>query len=244
MALPPLSLDSMWHSTSGLAAQLERTAVSLPYAAAVALTLVGLIVAVLGSRPPTVRVVAFVVGAALGLQLAPVCAPYLHFSTEVVGYLLAAALAILGAAVPESVVFIVFGGLAGLVGAAFFAPADRLFGFVPGFLVGGVTGAIFFPWIAAGLTGLGGGVAFAVGLARALPPKAGGAWLLGHPLAILGLALALGISGFLGQLRQPTEVDDAAEDAEQSRKDQIKKSDRARDARFENYAKKSRKQRD
>ncbi len=234
-----MDLDSLWTSLSGLAAQLAQHAAALPRLAAVALTVVGLIVAILGSRQPIVRVVALVAGAGLGVALAPVFAPFLHFPQLTLSYAFGGGLGVLGAAIPETVVFLVLGGALGLLGAAFFPPTDKFFAFLPGFLLGGILGAIFFPWIAAGLTGLVGGLAFASGLAATLPKAVGGGWLLSHPWAIIGLGFALGLSGMIGQLNLPSEEDHAAEEAERARKKQIHQSNKARDIRFAKYAKKA-----
>jgi hypothetical protein len=177
----------------------------------------------------------------LGVALAPVFAPFLHLPETTLRYAFGGGLGVLGAAIPETIVFLVLGGAVGLLGSAFFPPTDRFFAFMPGFLVGGIVGAVFFPWIAAGLTGLFGGLAFAGGLAATLPKVTGGAWLLGHPWILAGLGLALGISGTIGQLNLPSEQDHAAEDADRARKRQIKKSEKARDIRFAGYDKKSKK---
>ncbi len=219
---------------------LVRVAQAMPYAASVALVVVGLIVAVVGSRPPIVRVVAFVAGAALGFGLADLPASYFHMPQASVQYALAGGLSLLGAAFPEAIVFVVLGGLAGILSAYFFPPGDRAVAFVPGFLIGGVIGAIFAPWITAGLTGLMGGLGFAVGLAGTLPKATGGAWLLAHPLALLGLGLAVGASGVAGQLSLPDEEARLAGDAELARKREVRKQDKARDKRFREYARKGR----
>jgi hypothetical protein len=236
-----MDLDSLWTSVSALAGQMAQLASTLPRLAGFALVLVGLIVAVIGSRAPIVRVVAFVAGAGLGAALAPVFAPFLHVPEATLTYALGGGIGVLGAAIPETVVFLVLGGLTGLLGASFFPPTDRFIAFLPGFLVGGAVGAIFFPWIAAALTGLAGGLAFAMGTAAALSVWKGGPRLLQHPLAMVGLGLAVGISGMIGQLNLPSEEDQAAEDADKSRKRQIRKSEKARDVRFAKYAKKTKK---
>jgi hypothetical protein len=241
MSLPPISFESTWRWIVALAAMLSREAAALPRVAAIALTVVGLVVAVLGSRKPMVRVVALAAGAGLGAALAPVLSPFLGFPGDKLVYALGAALGILGALLPASVVFLVLGGVVGLLGASFFPPTDRLVAFLPGFLLGGIVGAIFFPWIAAGLTGLAGGTAFAIGLSGALPKAAGGAWLIAHPFGILGLGLALAVSGTIGQLNLPDEEGQATDDAVRARKKQIRNSEKARDARFAKYDQKAKK---
>ena len=238
-----MDLDSLWSSLSALAAQLGQHTAALPRLAAIALVVVGLIVAVLGSRAPIVRVVAGGSGVLLGVALAPVVAPFLHFPDTTLRYVFGGGLGVLGAAIPETIAFLVLGGAVGLFGSSFFPPTDKFIAFMPGFLLGGIVAAIFFPWIAAGLTGLAGGLAFASGLAATLPKAVGGGWLLGHPWAIIGLGLALGISGTIGQLNLPSEEDHAAEEAERARKKQIKKSEKARDIRFEKYSRKAKKPR-
>lgn len=200
------------------AAWLARASGAMPRLAGAALVLVGLIVAVLGSRQPVVRVVALVAGAVLGFALAALPASYFHLPLESVQYALAGGLALLGAVFPEAIVFVVVGGPIGFLGAGFFPAGDRLVAFLPGFLVGGVVGAVLAPWVTAVLTAFLGGLAFAAGLARTLPPAVGGAWLLGHPFALAGLGVAIGIAGLVTQLNLPDEAERVAADAEHARK--------------------------
>ncbi|MHB8420532.1 MAG: hypothetical protein ACYDCL_20860 [Myxococcales bacterium] len=232
--------QSALDAVSAFAAWLAGASAGLPPLAAVALVVVGLIVAVLGSRPPVVRVVALVSGAALGFGLAGLPAAYFHLPLQSVQYALAGGLALLGVAFPESIVFIVVGGLCGLIGAWIFPPTDRGAAFLPGFLVGGVLGAVFAPWITVVLTGLGGGLAFAAGLARALPASAGGAFLLGHAAALLSFGIAVGVSGVVAQLNLPEPADRLAADAEDARKKETRRANRERDKRFKEYARKGR----
>ncbi|HUB06559.1 MAG TPA: hypothetical protein VMB50_06145 [Myxococcales bacterium] len=235
-------LSSLLDAIGAMAASVARAATGLPHVAAIALVIVGLIVAALGSRPPIVRVVALVAGAGLGFALAGLPATYFHLPVESVQYALAGGLALLGVAFPEAIVFVVVGGPIGLLGAEFFPPGDRSVAFLPGFLVGGVLGAIFAPWITAVLTGLAGGLAFAMGLARTLPTPVGGGWLLGHPFALVALGLAIGVAGTVTQLSLPTEEQRLAADAEHARKKEARRADRERMKRFREYARKGRQQ--
>ena len=240
-------MPDLWRTLSQLGGnfpefvrQLEAQIARLPHAAAAVLAVVGLIVALLGSRAPVVRVVTFASGVGLGLLVAPALAPLLHVSETLLHYPLALGLAALGAAVPESIVFWILGGAGGVLSAALF-PGSRLITFLPGFLILGAAGAIFFPWIAAGLSGLAGGLAFVMGLAACLPAGLGGAWLMHSPPALVAFGLAVGVLGAGGQLAMPTEEKRIGEDAGKAREREIKRSDRARDLRFKAYAKRGRK---
>jgi hypothetical protein len=233
-------LSSVPGELSAFADWLGRLAAALPHLAAIALVGVALIVAVLGSRPPVVRVVSLVAGAALGFLIAELPATYFHLPLTTVRYALGGGLAVLGAAFPESVVFIVIGGPLGLLGAGLFPAGDRVVAFLPGFLVGGIVGAVFAPWILTVLTGFAGGFGFAVGLARVLPDAIGGRWMVGHPFVILGLGVAMGVAGVVTQLNLPDEEDRLAADAEHARKKEARRADKERMKRFREYARKGR----
>ncbi len=69
-----------------------------------------------GSRAPVVRIVPLLGGAGVGLGVAPLAAQFGHFPEASLRWPLVAALAVLGAVLTEAVVFLVAGGLLGLVG--------------------------------------------------------------------------------------------------------------------------------
>ncbi len=105
-------------------------------------------------------------------------------------------------------------------------------------MLGGAAGAIFFPWIAAVLTGLAGGLAVALGLS-ACAPGAMGAWLVGDPMAVAGLGMALGVSGAVAQFNLPDEVQKQVKSADDARRREIRRSEKARDKRFAEYSRKA-----
>ncbi|MHB1846752.1 MAG: hypothetical protein ACYCWW_18175 [Deltaproteobacteria bacterium] len=210
---------------------------ALPPSAGAALAVVGLIVAALGSRSQVRRVVTGAAGALLGLLLAGQLAPLIHVPFGSLRIGLAVGLAAVGAWAPEMPAFLGLGLVFGWTGTTFFPPADRLATFVPGFLLGGVIGAFFTPGLLVLVTGLGGGLAFALGVAAALGKT--GAWFWAQPLALLGLGAAIGAAGIATQLSLPTEADRRKSLADRIKVREIRKANQARDARFREYGNRS-----
>ncbi len=211
----------------------------LPQAAGAVLAVVGLIVAAVGSRSQVKRVVgggaAGLLGVSIAGQLAPIL-PSVPPASLRIG--LGVALAAVGAWAPGTPVFLGCGLFCGWLASTFVSPADRLVAFAPAFLVGGLLGAFFTPGLFALSTGLGGGIAFALGLAAAIGRHGG--WLWAHPFALVGLGLAVGAAGVATQLSLPDESARRKRAADRSDLREIRRAEKARDARFREYAKRGR----
>ncbi len=234
--MPPAGL---WDAAVSAAGTIVGEAASLPRAASIALVIAGLIVAVFGGRRPVLRVVTLLGGAGLGVAAAPLAARLAHLGGDSSRWPIVGALALLGAILPESVAFLASGGLLGLASQRFFPAGDRAVVFVAALVLGGAVGVFFFPLAAAVLTGLGGGIALALGLAGCAP-GALGAYLTGHPLAVVLLGFAVGASGALAQLGRPSEAQKQARSVTDARAREIRRAAEARDRRFAEYARKAR----
>jgi hypothetical protein len=220
-------LQPLLDAALAAAAWLAKASAKLPPWAAMASVAAGLLLAVLGSRRPLSRLAALAGGVAVGFALAAYPASLLHFPLESVQYALAGGLGLVGLAFPSALAFEAAGTPAALLAARFF-PADSGAALLMGFLGAGAVGAVLAPWLLAAITGFAGGLAFAAGLARTLPPASGGAWLLHHGWALAALGLGVGLAGTLAQLNLPDEEERLAAAAERGRLKEQKRADKAR----------------
>ncbi len=192
-----------WFLVLGTNQDLMIWTASLRPVAVACLAAFALTAAVIGARRPMVRLVAGAAGAAIGFAYAArfePWLPFLHISLQSLGWDLALVFGIFGAATPEGFSFALSGLLCGSGLASLFRSNERTYAFIPGFLLGGAAGVMAFPLVAAMVSAFGGGWICAAALAALFPRATLGGYLQAHPLATLAIGLAIGVTGFIGQL--------------------------------------------
>lgn len=173
-----------------------------PQLALAVLAVVSLVMAVVGARRPWVRGVAALAGGLAAFAFVAKLTPWLHFLHLPVKDLtwgLVGGVALFGALLPEGITFLVGGLLLGFLLASLFPSDERIFAFVPGLFLGGAAGVLAFPLAAALTASLGGGLLFSAALVTLLPRPTLGAYFVTHPMLVIGIGLAVGLTGLVGQ---------------------------------------------
>jgi hypothetical protein len=195
------SLQSAWDVLDSAGRMLNARGHDLPLVVAAALAALGLSVAVVGGRPPLLRVVGLAGGLVLGAWLGQNVASLAHLplNDEARTYLLEGGGALLGALWPAGLLFAASGIAVGRFGAMLSPKLpEPIFWFLS--LIAASFSLIFFRPLAALLTAMAGGAAFVFGLSALLPGSDLRDWWFVNSWAAAALAAAVALAGFMSQL--------------------------------------------